>query len=155
MLLYEFFFVTIVAIFNLKGCNMKKILLVVSVFLFTIINFTQVTHAEILNTKPYLSRTKQMLAWPTDVLVENYSGQSVTARFITVVSDHTVGIDSYPAANYYAQLLNQYTAYQVRVLIWDYFGHVFFDKNVGSVNRITINRPAKNEKLTQANIVIS
>lgn len=134
---------------------MKKILLLVSMFLFTMMSFNQVSFAQAPTSKPHLSQAKQTLAWPTDVLVENYSGQSVTVRFITVVSDHTVKVDPYPATYYYTQLLDQYNSYQVRVMIWDFYGRLFFDKNVGSVNRITLSPPSKGDKLSVKDILIS
>lgn len=124
-------------------------------FLFTAMSFNQAGFAQTPTSTPHLSQAKQTVAWPTDVLVENYSGQPVTVRFITAASDHTVKVDPYPATYYYAQLLDQYNAYQVRVMIWDMYGRLFFDKNVGNVNRITLSPPSKNEKLSAKHIVIS
>src|SRR5689334_8885621 len=106
----------------LKGISMKKVLLSVFVVLAVLISFHQSAFAAASTSKPFLSLTKRTVAWPTDVLVENYSGQSVTVRFITLASDQTVTVDPYPAVRYYAQLLDQFNVYQVRVMIWDYYG---------------------------------
>lgn len=135
---------------------MRKILLSAILSLFTMMYFNHTAIAATVSaSKPHLSQTKQSMAWATDVLVENYSGQSITVRFITVASDDTVRVDPYPATRYYAQLLEQFYAYQVRVLIWDYYGRLFYDQNVGSVKRITLYPPAKSEKLSAKNVVIA
>jgi len=132
---------------------MKNILLSVALALFSIICFNQSAIAAT-PTKPHLAETKQTKAWPTDVLVENYSGQSVTVRFITIVTDDTVRVDPYPATRYYAQLLHKDIAYQVRVMIWDYYGRLFYDQNVGNVMRVTLSPPSKGEKLSAKNVEI-
>ena len=134
---------------------MSKILLSFVFALVTVISFNQTVFAAATSaTKPYLSQTKRTVAWPTDVLVENYSGQTVTVRFITLVSDQTVSVDPYPATRYYAQLLDQFNVYQVRVMIWDYYGHLFYDQVVGSVKRVTLYPPSKTEKLSAKNVAI-
>src|SRR5690348_9380135 len=113
---------------------MKKIYLSLVLVVSLVFSFSQITFATTnTSSKPFISYTKKPLAWPTDVLVENYSGQSITVRFITIVSDDTIRVDPYPATRFYAQLLNQYYSYQVRVMLWDYYGRLFFDKVVGSV----------------------
>lgn len=135
---------------------MKKIYLSLMLVVSILFSFNQITFAKTnAASKPFISYTKKSLAWPTDVLVENYSGQSITVRFITIVSDDTIRVDPYPAARFFAQLLNQYYVYQVRVMLWDYYGRLFFDKVVGSVNRITVRPSTLNEKLSDQNVLIS
>ena len=134
---------------------MKKIIYAIILSLSVMVGLNQTAIAAPALTKPHLALTKQNLAWPTDVLVENYSSQSVTVRFITAVSDDTASIDPYPYPHYFAQLLNQYYAYQVRVMLWDAYGRLFYDQVVGNVKRITLTTTAKNEKLSAKNVVIS